>query len=127
MLPPDIRKNWNTSPPVAIQDGYIPTTKPDPRLHGFGLPNMNAIAANTTAPAPCSTLTAGFSLQERCRFHNQVPPVGWIFLPFQLKLRYNTPNSLTARKEKQAMHLRQIVIRSPQRFLFLAPGILLHF
>ena len=27
----------NTSLPVVIQDGHIPTTKPDPRLHGFGL------------------------------------------------------------------------------------------
>lgn len=33
----------NTSLPVAIQDGHIPTTKPDPRLHGFGLPNVKAI------------------------------------------------------------------------------------
>ena len=33
----------NTSLPVVIQDGHIPTTKPDPRLHGFGLPNVKAI------------------------------------------------------------------------------------
>lgn len=33
----------NTSLPVTIQDGHIPTTKPDPRLHGFGLPNVKAI------------------------------------------------------------------------------------
>ena len=33
----------NTSLPVDIQDGHIPTTKPDPRLHGFGLPNVKAI------------------------------------------------------------------------------------
>lgn len=33
----------NTSLPVAIQDGHIPTTKPDPRLHGFGLANVKAI------------------------------------------------------------------------------------
>ena len=33
----------NTSLPVVIRDGHIPTTKPDPRLHGFGLPNVKAI------------------------------------------------------------------------------------
>ena len=33
----------NTSLPVVIQDGHIPTTKPNPRLHGFGLPNVKAI------------------------------------------------------------------------------------
>lgn len=33
----------NTSLPVTVQDGHIPTTKPDPRLHGFGLPNVKAI------------------------------------------------------------------------------------
>lgn len=35
----------NTSLPVAIQDGHIPTTKPDPRLLGFGLPNVKAIVS----------------------------------------------------------------------------------
>ena len=35
----------NTSLPVAIQDGHIPTTKPNPRLHGFGLPNVKAIVS----------------------------------------------------------------------------------
>ena len=35
----------NTSLPVVIRDGQIPTTKPNPRLHGFGLPNVKAIVA----------------------------------------------------------------------------------
>ena len=50
----------NTSLPVVIRDGHIPTTKPDPRLHGFGLPNVKAIVEKYHAPVPCSMLTAGF-------------------------------------------------------------------
>ena len=30
----------NTSAPVVILNGSIPTTKPEPQLHGFGLANI---------------------------------------------------------------------------------------
>ena len=33
----------NTSEPVVIINGSIPTTKPEPQLHGFGLANIRLI------------------------------------------------------------------------------------
>ena len=38
----------NTSEPVVIINGSIPTTKPEPQLHGFGLANIRLILDSKT-------------------------------------------------------------------------------
>lgn len=39
----------NSSPPVKIVENHIATTKPDPSLHGFGLPKVQEILTRYNA------------------------------------------------------------------------------
>lgn len=51
----------NTSKPVVILNDSIPTTKPEPQLHGFGLVNIHLILENIMENIPCSMRMDGFN------------------------------------------------------------------
>lgn len=67
----------NTSEPVVIINGSIPTTKPEPQMHGFGLANIRLILENIAANIPCSMKTGGFSsplIYRSLRFRDRFSP-----------------------------------------------------
>lgn len=67
----------NTSEPVVIISGSIPTTKPEPQMHGFGLANIRLILENTVESIRCSMKMGGSSsplIYRSPRFRDRFSP-----------------------------------------------------